>query len=574
MAILRGNGNQPYVHSNVERFNGRKTVSLTDMVVTSADVQSSITTLTNISNELKREADKFLMGMGVDTANAELLRLPNTYAGLAADIIQNRDVIASLIVSGSEGYISKSQLIDKLSKQRDRVTNKLLKELDVLDEEISVEKLSKLIAQSMGNAEGVLTQTGLKMTKFFKFDSSIEYKIVKEYNNNVFNRLRSSQGKIVQIIKELLLSSDITQKYNQSEKEHTVDKFMAKFREIFLKRAKTEVDFFYVNFSPEDYLKNLDSELRFAITKDITDFKNASGITNEDILVSVYKADTFTTLKLTATGSKSEEDIIKQFPSLHKMNTHHQNNKQSQTDVLIENKKGMIVRAQSKTSVSEYEYTIDNKSTTRILNHLQRTVNLYTLLTSLNETGVFPINNIDEICYAVANSLWFHTHISISGKREAGHFNKQHSDPQPGLLAKVVDALNVALARQVPYFMGISLKKTENEIITDVKGSNIFYIENGYLVPTYIELDEVIRDLQQYLDAMQTVQTNKTLKFTIEKQGVSWAYPKAENFWLEKFAHNIYDSAPGFEQGQNAIDSTRIHGNFSALLQYDSYKLG
>lgn len=233
MAILKGNGNQPYVHSNVERFNGRKTVSLTDMVVASTDVQSSITTLTNISNELKREADKFLMGMGVDTANAELLRLPNTYAGLAADIIQSRDIIASLIVSGSEGYVSKSQLIDKLSKQRDRVTNKLLKELDVLDEEISVEKLSKLIAQSMGDAEGVLTQTGLKMTKFFKFDSSIEYKIVKEYNNGVFNRLRSSQGKIVQIIKELLLSSDITQKYNQSEKEHTVDKFMAKFREIF-----------------------------------------------------------------------------------------------------------------------------------------------------------------------------------------------------------------------------------------------------------------------------------------------------------------------------------------------------
>lgn len=569
--INRGNGERPYIHSNINRFNGRKTISLSDLIVTEMEVVESVNILENISQQLKQEADKFLMGMDVGTANAELLRLPNTYAGLATDIIQNRNIITSLLVSSSEGYIKKTELENILNKKEDQVAQLVLQEIGSLDDQVSVEKISKIIAKAMGNAEGVLSETGFKITKFFEFDKSASNKIVEEYTDKMFKNLRSSRGKIVQIIKELLLSSNISYKNDNSQLQNSVDQFMAAFSTEFLQRASTEIDFFYVDFSPEQYLKNLREELETAITKDLTEMRNAVGLINEDILAAVYKADTSVTLTLTATGTKTEDQIISEFPSLRRMNTHHSYTKQSQSDVVIENKNGMVVRAQSKTSLREFEYTVDNKSTMRILNHLQRTVNIYKLLVSLNETGMFPINNIDDICYVIANSLWFNTHISISGEREVGHFAK-NSAPQPEVLTEVVNALNIALARQIPFFMGISLEKTVDEIKADVKGSNIFYIENGYLVPTYIELNEVIEDLKNYLKGVQNQGTS--LKFTIEKQGVSWVYSNAENFWLQKFAHEVYDSAPGFEQGEAAISSISVHGNFNALLKYESYELG
>ena len=120
--------------------------------------------------------------------------------------------------------------------------------------------------------------------------------------------------------------------------------------------------------------------------------------------------------------------------------------------------------------------------------------------------------------------------------------------------------------------MGISVDKTVDQIQADVKGSNIFYIENGYLVPTYIELDEIIQDLKNY--AKELINTTRVVRFTIERQGVSWAYPNATSFWLAKNDHDTYDSTPGYEQGEVAINSTSIHGNFAALLKFDSYVLG
>ena len=47
--------------------------------------------------------------------------------------------------------------------------------------------------------------------------------------------------------------------------------------------------------------------------------------------------------------------------------------------MVIENKEGMAVRAQSKTSLREY--TLKGSNELRILNHLQRSANIYNLLT-------------------------------------------------------------------------------------------------------------------------------------------------------------------------------------------------
>ena len=565
----RGSGNRPYVHSNVDNFMGNVSIGLTNTVLAGMDINNSITVLEHVRNQLKMEADKFLMGMGVDTANAELLRLDNTYAGIAADIIQRKNIITSLIVSNSKGYINKTDFEKTLSKDN-VLTEQILNLIGPLEEQVPVEKLAKIIAKSLGNADLTITQAGTKVNKFFNVDSSLGGQISQEYINQMDKTLRSSKGKIVEIVKKLLLASDISKKYDEATMVHSVDKFMSAFEKIFLDEAKKLVDFYPADFTPTDYINALRGELTSALTKDITEIRNAVGIINEDILAAVYKADKTVTITLTATGTKTEDEIISQFPNLSKMNTHHENTKQSQSDMVIENKEGMAVRAQSKTSLREY--TLKGSNELRILNHLQRSVNIYNLLTSINATGFFPINNIDSICYAIANSLWFNTHVSVSGVRTAGHFDYKTASVGENLLSEVIDALNVALAQQIPSFMGISVDRTVDQIQADVKGSNIFYIENGYLVPTYIELDEIIQDLKNY--AKELVNTTRTVRFTIERQGVSWAYSNATSFWLAKNDHDTYNSTPGYEQGEAVISSTSIHGNFAALLKFESYVLG
>lgn len=565
----RGSGNRPYVHSNVNNFMGDVSIGLTNTILAEMDINNSITVLEHIRDQLKLEADKFLMGMGVDTANAELLRLSNTYAGVAANIIQRRDIISSLVVSNSEGYINKVDF-EKAFKKGNALTEQILNVIGPLEDQVPVEKLAKIIANSLGNADLTITEAGTKVNKFFNIDSSLGGQITKEYIDHMDKTLRSSKGKIVEIVKNLLLASDISKKYDETNMIHSVDKFISAFKKIFLEEAKKIVDFYPADFTPTDYIEALRGELTQALTKDITEIRNAVGIVNEDILAAVYKADRTVTITLTATGTKTEDEIINQFPNLNKMNTHHENTKQSQSDMVIENKEGMAVRAQSKTSLREY--TLKGSNELRILNHLQRSANIYNLLTSINATGFFPINNIDNICYAIANSLWFNTHVSVSGIRTAGHFDYKTASVGENLLSEVIDALNVALAQQIPSFMGISVDRTVDQIQADAKGSNIFYIENGYLVPTYIELDEIIQDLKNY--TKELTNTTRVVRFTIERQGVSWAYPNATSFWLAKNDHDTYDSTPGYEQGEVAINSTSIHGNFAALLKFDSYVLG
>lgn len=571
----RGSGGRPYVHSNANNFMNDIDDNLGDTIVVAENIKNSLITLEQIRDDLKNEAEAFLMGFDSKAVNDQLLKLPDTYAGIATNIIQNSDVIASLIVSSSEGYISKEQFSNILQKQGGTLEQLVLSAIGPLDEVIPIEKLATIIGAAMGNKEGkiVISPEGTEIQQFFSFDSSASLQLTKAYTDGCFKRLNSSKANsmLVKRIKEILLAADITNKYDKSKMVHSVDKFMNKFSNLFLSKVN-EIYFWPIDYPPEVYLAALETELRASLTKDIIDFRNAAGKTNEEVLAAVYKADTSVTVRLTATGEKTEEQIIQEFPSLHAMNTHHGSSKQSQTDMVIQNKQGMVVRAQSKTSKREFIIDIDNNPTVRILNHLQRSVNIYTLLNNLNQSGTFPINNINDICYAIANSLWFNTHVSVSGKRTVGHFDIREAK-RPDLLPQVIQALNAALAQQAPSFLGVSVKRTENEIVADVKGSNIFYIENGNLIPTYIELDEIIRDLKVYIGEVEAAP--QMLKFYIDNAGgTSWVYNNEEEFWLAKNAHSSYNPGPGYEQGAVAIASTSIHGDFRALLKLDDYILG
>lgn len=567
MAINFGSGDAPYVHSNINNFQ-YNSPDIGDVITRDVDLTSSIATLETIRNRLKNEADQFLMGMGTEKADADLLMADNTYSGIATRIIQNPSVIRSLVVS-SVGDVSLTDLKKMLNNGNagERIKNNILNLLNDRNN-ISVEELSQIIGKSMGNANGKITKAGTKLDKFFSFDNSLQEQLEQNYGKQIFNRLSSSNGKIVNIIKDTLVSSG---KVKSNNVTNSVDRFMETFSELFVREAKSAVSFYDKDFTPQKYLEKLRSILKQTIVKNITEVRNAAGITNEDILAAIYQADDGAIVEIRATGTKTEDDIVNQFSSLNKMITHHTEHKSSQTDVVIINKLGMSARAQSKTSFREY--TIKNDEATRILNHLQRAVNIYKLLVSLNETGAFSISNIDEICYCLANALWFSTHISISGKRVEGDLTTEHAKIGTDLLNSVVESLNILLTRQIPSFFGISLQRTVDEIKVDAAGSNLFYIENGHLVPTWIELEEVIQDLRNYEN--NTIDRGKSMRFYVDRKSPAWPYKNALTFWKTKLPEpNAYNPVPGFVQGAAAISALTVHGNFSALLQYSSYNIG
>ena len=567
MSWGKGSGQRPYVHSGADHFTDNGTISLSEQIIAEKDIEAGIQDLMSIRKVLKDEADKFLMGMGVKEANAQLLKLPYTYSGIATELIQSPQIIKSLIVSNSKGNVSKKDLERIFKKNNSRISKKIMSEIGSLEDEIPVEEVASIFARSIGNAEGVITYAGTRLTKTFSFDPSVKKQVEQMTKDKIFNRLSSSQGKIVQIIEDLLMSSNIVKENNNMTT--SVKQFMSVFSKMFLEKVDSQTKIYYQNFTPQKYLDNLQGLLEAAITKDIIEVRNAAGIINEDILSAVTQADNMVTLTITATGKQNEQDIVNRFSQLRAMNTFHEAKKESLSDLVLVNKAGMTVRAQAKTSLKEYK--VNGDSRLRILNHLQRSIKVYELLTRLNDMGIFPINNIDDICYAIANSLWFNSHISVSGERDTGYFATKRAHYKD-LLPEVINALNAALAIQAPMFLGISLERTVNKIETDAKGSNIFFVENGNLVPTYIELDEIINDLQTYLGKAKNA--SKNLRFTLERNNISWAYPNAKNFFLTKYHDNIYNSEPGFEQGQAIMSSLYIHGNFSALTEFESYTLG
>ena len=233
-----GSNGRPYVHSNADNLMSNGSITLTESMITQKDIEHSITILQGISEQLKEEAEKFLMGCGAETVMPDILRLPDTYAGLAADIIQNKNIITSLLVSTSEGYVSKEQISKILDKQGGDIEQIVLQKINSLDEIIPIEKFAVIIGAAMGNKEGkiIVKDTGATIEKFFKFDKSAEDAAARAVAKGSFEKLRSSKAKneLVKRIKQILLSSDTIYKYDKSKMEHSVDKFMRAFKDIFL----------------------------------------------------------------------------------------------------------------------------------------------------------------------------------------------------------------------------------------------------------------------------------------------------------------------------------------------------
>jgi hypothetical protein len=112
-------------------------------------------------------------------------------------------------------------------------------------------------------------------------------------------------------------------------------------------------------------------------------------------------------------------------------------------------------------------------------------------------------------------------------------------------------------------FLGITLQEAaEAESTIIAGGSNIFYLKNGRIIPTYALVDEVIKDLNNYWS--ENLPKLHGLHFTVQgAKNTSWEYPDAVKFWTAKAENNFANAqAVGLAQGTLSASSIVVDGEF------------
>ncbi len=589
MAIGSGGLENPYVHSDIDRWkrgDGSIPLTLADEV----NVKEAIAKLEKVSAELKREAEEFLGGKGVDVLNYCVDHEYNSYAQIAVQLLQDPDAIASL----TQGDLSKrmsgadvNNLIQDVPEILKSRIEKILPTKEITEE--SARNIAMKIAAAISDSDGVLITSKFSKVSIINevgTDKFAEGLISKEAFKGLegqakINKLQEMTGKRTTDIKNLRGGDKFHQVVNMieniienrglyqstGEKRNSYKDGLASFMDWFTKRfiviAGEEVPFFNTNQTPQDYLKAFETQLRNKFKKGNVsgNAMNIVGALGDEFYVSAYEADEGVTIKIKSVGTVKEQDVErrfkKEFQGLGTLKTHHAQDKQSQTDILISNANGKTVRVQAKNSSLENQQ-YSNNDLINLNAHLEREKKLSQLLLALN------IPDAEQIMYTVVNALWFGTHESVSGKRSTGKLDIETSEADSSILPKLSKELSILYSTKAENFIGITIKEAVANETQILKGgaSNIFFLKNGRLIPTYTLVDEVIKDLNQYLKEEE--EKLHGLHFSIKgAKKTAWQYNKAVDYWLAKAENNFANVEQiGLAQGQVAVSSLIINGDF------------
>ena len=167
MAISKGSGDIPYVHSNAENFKNRTGVanySKIGSVIRPTDIESAIQILWKIRNQLKLKAEEF---MGSSDINTELLKTSNTYSGIATKIIQSYEMAHALITPGA---LVSSEKIQQLL-QGQECQKEIMEKLDPFGKDIPIEQVTSIFMDSFPKTiKGEIDVTGTRLQDFFHID--------------------------------------------------------------------------------------------------------------------------------------------------------------------------------------------------------------------------------------------------------------------------------------------------------------------------------------------------------------------------------------------------------------------
>lgn len=545
----------PYVHSKAYHF--RQDVSniintkklndpLTVLENTSKNLDGLIQTLRGAANDFlvdwdgdyKRASQELFLGINNQTEKRV------TYRGIANKLLNSRWFIDCVKRHSTENYNKKE-------------VQQILKDIGLKNTTQAINNAN--IDTILYNVVDKHIDTSKNSSRAYLKDESkqIISMILKEEERVFFKNKDSFVRQLKKRLKKEASSTDW-------------DKVFTEYKQEFLIRVqKAELDSFQGEIFIDKIKSKFIEEGKKLKAADLSNIKGAIGenleiaiLNNSEVGITAY-----------STGELDEVDLVKYakkiFPSSDISEMSHRNVKgrQSGSDWLIENSKGMVVRAQVKNSTDIIEELRDEGGINRpqILK-LQDEIYYSSFKKNLQDYRAGKQGGLSEedwwiLDYLIANLVWI---------RAGGAVTKDAGGNYTSGVSGIMDLINRMLSQEVGYFLGISLAQgQENSVNAVVGGSNIFFvIDNQILYPTWMivaSIKKFLLGVKGYLAKLQiTIGTDFQAKysksdFSLKKENIKQTTPLPVG---GKYGDNMLKL--GREQGYSILNSLKIgRGNLS-----------
>ena len=533
--------NRPYVHSSVINFR----LALRDLVgvstaqkyrETNKQFQDNLNTLTKISTGLKKETNEFCQRCGAKDW-IELNRM--MFGSSESNDMHNIFLRALTNTQLAEEIVKKTISVSDLEKKlsNNEVSQQVIKAIkDKQKNSISVNRLSDLIIQSLG--EGFIKDgKGKPLTR----------KQQEEMLSAIGLPTGSSGGKGFQTLQSKELKKTIrniiigTFKKNLMTDRDALCSFFIKFYNEEEANVKTSVGY----SSPND------NEIRQLFNQVITDdmlletiMSSLLGDLGEEGISTVLN-DTDLVIS-TRIGDMSEIEIKGKYEGkIKQLVIHTSENKQSRSDLLWTTPdKSMTVRVQSKNSLlkgvrAQFLQTQDKAEDYPIIHNILMAGSADTTARDLLNQLVSPNGDVGSlfteeqgkvVAYILANMAWFNRYSDYSTDsrvKKTGNYKESGFEGPRQLMMNL-------LSFTITDLLGISrlfnVKDMDN-LEENFTSSNIFVlVGNRQVVPTYLIIDDIIDNIKDLYDDIQTAAINL--------------------IWEERKMQPIYKSAAGFHQAK------------------------
>lgn len=548
--------NSPYVHSNIYRFQAQMhdLNSSEDNSLGRQRIEQIKDSLTQTADLLKQETIHFVKDYGIECGNnlqlagsklTELLLYSGGNTGLDRETIfkamRDRNTLHEVTNAITKVDIQDIQNSSLTQDAKTEILSMITNNTQILDVNQVVQHIiSKKVAGKKISKDELH-----KMFKEIFSDKDILTELTNETKKGLTSTSKELQKRLLKAIQK-------------STKGSSVGKIIPKvLAHSICTRAK-------------EYGKNIGiSEKQLAdafstVGWNAVEINNLKGELGDIGQVSIINASDNSIGMAISVGSIEEQNVAKEIWEKYRikidtLKTFHNQEKQSQSDMILISPKGKTARVQSKNALQAL-FDWQDKGNTPALMKIQETARVIDLLNDIQKFNYINDQDVGDLSYMLANAVWFErvgdinedTRRKISGTEGEGGIS--------GIYAEV----NKRLSAAVTGMLGITVGDAFNGLNVSLSGSNLFILlSSSVYVPTAL----VLYSLIEQLDNMNSLLFR--LRITVNRQSATFKYKKRKDFYKAKQdatgglqGHLNYQDenllAVGSEQGEGIMETLKV----------------
>lgn len=583
-----------YVHSEQEQFES-DALMMTSLLSgfhqnNSNDINSfnqTIQKLEKIESQLKEEAETFLGGYDIKTAQNIADNMGDLLAHLAMTIINGESAAELTMSLKRNDKVDVSRLQEIMDSRMTQFGRDILSKVT---NNTTTSELTKIIMEGFNGKEttikvdigrGQIRQLGeLFNVEEVQLSSR---KAVTNLNDKIFRESQrglSSSGIYKQMIQEIIRASGATKTQTTSQ---AIAGFLRKLKKRMIEKANSDIPFVWgqdpeiVKKAIDKFIELLRVELNNILKTEgnrMLDYSNVSGLMGEAVRAAVSKTANSTIITLQV-GDVNEEQLMervnKTLEDKHYVNKilpmvrYQSDAKQSKTDLILCNTRTKrVARAQSKNHFVSYFINENNANENNEFDNfrfrVEEATNLAGFIANLSQTKLgINLNGADlsNINKALANNLWF----SRWDSAKPGHGDKVPSivftsfDP-PDIVADFEGVMEKLLAGQITNLLGVTISPQDFNVVTGA--SNIFYVLNGRLEYTSTLVHKAIQQIKENnIKSLENKRSDRLVNVKISPGTIPSPKDVGDPSFLPAKLKTGSDSF-GYEMGEKIINDIKI----------------